>query len=166
MDSPGVALVSSWRDLDATKRASEKPNPKTRMLGLTPVIFRVEPHKTKYMNKQKTITQKKRTKDRASETMRGRGRRQRRRRRRRRRRTRAMIIWIRTPQLLWSLLLSWCLLSWLWVQALPPQTIAIRTIIMIYNNREDHNHHRNKTNELNIGNPWQYEFWRWWSWSS
>ena len=39
MDSPGVALVSSRRDLDAPRRASENPNPKTRMLGPTPMVF-------------------------------------------------------------------------------------------------------------------------------
>ena len=33
------ALVSSRRDLDAPRRAWEDPNPKTRMLGPTPVIF-------------------------------------------------------------------------------------------------------------------------------
>ena len=36
---PRLALVSSRRDLDASKRASEDPNPKKRTLGLAPSIF-------------------------------------------------------------------------------------------------------------------------------
>ena len=32
-----VALVSSRRDLDATKLSRENPNPKTGMLGVTPI---------------------------------------------------------------------------------------------------------------------------------
>ena len=36
----GLALVSSGRDPDAPKRASENPNPKKRMLGPTPSISR------------------------------------------------------------------------------------------------------------------------------
>ena len=39
---PRLALLSSGRDLDASKRASERasedPNPKKRILGLTPII--------------------------------------------------------------------------------------------------------------------------------
>ena len=35
----GFALVSSGRDLDAPKRGRDDPNPKTRMLGVTPIIF-------------------------------------------------------------------------------------------------------------------------------
>ena len=43
----GLALVSSGRDLDASKRASEDPNPKKRMLGPAPSIFcRVDVPKT------------------------------------------------------------------------------------------------------------------------
>ena len=43
----GFALLTSGRDLDAPKRASEDPNPKTRMLGLTPIgFFRVDAPKT------------------------------------------------------------------------------------------------------------------------
>ena len=36
---PRRALVSSGRDLDAPKRGREDPKPKTRMLGVTPIIF-------------------------------------------------------------------------------------------------------------------------------
>ena len=36
---PGSSLVSSRRDLDASKRSRDAPTPKNRMLGLTPSIF-------------------------------------------------------------------------------------------------------------------------------
>ena len=43
----GLALVSSGRDLDASKRASADPNPRTRMLGVAPrVFFKVDVPKT------------------------------------------------------------------------------------------------------------------------
>ena len=35
---PGSSLVSSRRDLDASKRSRDVANPKKRMLGLTPII--------------------------------------------------------------------------------------------------------------------------------
>ena len=35
----GRALASSGRDLDAPKRAPENLDPKTRMLGLAPMVF-------------------------------------------------------------------------------------------------------------------------------
>ena len=37
--STRLALASSRRDLDAPERASEDPDPKTRMLGPTPSIL-------------------------------------------------------------------------------------------------------------------------------
>ena len=44
---PPTRLVTSRRDLDASKRGRDDPNPKTRMLGVTPrVVFGVDPRKT------------------------------------------------------------------------------------------------------------------------
>ena len=46
----GASLVTSRRDLDASKRGRRDPNPKTGMLGLTPaVVFRVfDPAKNRH----------------------------------------------------------------------------------------------------------------------
>ena len=42
-----AALATSRRDLDAPKRAPENLDPKTRMLGVAPMVFcKVEPPKT------------------------------------------------------------------------------------------------------------------------
>ena len=50
MDSPDIdprpSLVTSRRDLDAPKRGQDDPNPKTRMLGVRPIIvFGLDPGK-------------------------------------------------------------------------------------------------------------------------